>query len=166
MAQRKVLIQPQPVDCALGVVGENQVYDTCDYKLRDIKRIMLKKKSGANSFTSVLLLETELTWDTLLALDTTDTPDNVLLSTKVYNSTETAGEANVLTSDSGDMRVTHYAEGQIMVQFAFLDPVMSNDLIATIRDNANSLECMFVMSDGRVRHGSSNKCTSIDYTSF
>jgi len=153
MPQRKVLNEPKPIDCALGVVGDNQVYDVCDYKLRDIKRIMIKKKSGANPFTTTLLLQTELTWDTLLALDTTDTPDNVLLSTKIYNSTETAGEANVLTSDSGDMRVTHYAEDQIMVQFAFLDPTMANDLMASFRDNPNSLECMFVQTDGRVRHG-------------
>lgn len=153
MPNRKVLIQPQPINCAAGLVGDNQIYDVCDYKLRDIKRIVLKKKAGANPFTTTLLLQTELTWDTLLALTTTATPDNVLLSTKVYNSTETAGEANVLTSDSGDMRVTFYNEGQIMVQFAFLDPKMSNDLLATIRDNANSLECMFIMTDGRIRHG-------------
>lgn len=157
--QRKVLVQKAPINCAAGFVGDNQVYDVCDYKLRDIKRILLKKKSGANPFTTTLLLQTELTWDTLLALDTDDTPDNVLLSTKIYNSSETAGEANVLTSDSGDMRVTHYTEGQIMVQFAFLDAKMSNDLIATIRDNANSLECMFVMTDGRIRHGISLTAT-------
>lgn len=153
MAQRKVLNQPSPINCADGLVGDNQLYDVCDYKLRDIKRIVLKKTAGANPFTTVLLLQTELTWDTLLALDTSDTPDNVLLSTKIYNSTETAGDANVLTSDSGDMRVTFYNEGQIMIQFAFLDPKMSNDLIATIRNPANSLECMFIMTDGRIRHG-------------
>lgn len=153
MPQRKVFVEPQPIDCAAGLVGENQVYDVCDYKLRDIKRIVLKKKSGANPFTTIVLLQTELTWDTLLALTTADTPDNVLLSTKVYNSTETGGEANILTSDSGDMRVTHYTEDQIMVQFAFLDPTMSNDLMATIRDNPNSLECYIVNTDGRIRHG-------------
>jgi len=153
MPQRKVYVQPRPIDCAEGVVGDNQLYDVCDYKLRDIKRIVIKKKAGANPFTTESLLQTEVTWDTLLALNTTDTPDNVLLSTKVYNSTETGGDANILTSDSGDMRVTHYAEDQIMLQFAFLDATMSNDLMASFRDNPNSLECLIINTDGLIRHG-------------
>jgi len=153
MAQRKVFEQPSPIDCAAGIVGDSQLFDVCDYKLKDIKRIVIKKKAGANPFTTELLLQTEATWDSLIALTTTATPDNVLLSTKIYNSTETGGEANILTSDSGDMRVTHYAEDQIMVQFAFLDAKMSNDLMASFRDNPNSLECLIINTDGRVRHG-------------
>jgi hypothetical protein len=149
--QRKAFVQAAPVSCAAGVVGNSQAFEVCDFKQKDVKRMILQKKTGANPFTTLVLLKAELTMDTLLAVSTE--PDSVFLSTKISNSTQTGGAANPVTTESGDMRNSFYSESEMTFEFAYLDPTMANDLLTTIRDNETSLRCLFVNTDKRIMHG-------------
>jgi hypothetical protein len=153
MAQRKFYITNKPVDCTAGVVGDNQAYEVCTTKMGQARRIGLFLDGATNPFATVADLQSEVVWDALLALDTTDTPDNIMLSTKIYDYTETPTVPTPITSPSGAMTDGEKAETVIMCQFAFLNAKMANDFVSTINDNSTRLKCVIINQDGAIRTG-------------
>ena len=145
MAQRFVYDETPPVNCNLGVVGDNQLYNVCDTRLGAAVRVIFKRRDGTNPFATFADLQSQAVWTAALALTTADAPNNLFATTKIYEFEQIAGEPNVLESaSSGDKRLTYYSDDVINIDFAFLSKKYGNDVMASIRDNANNLECLFV----------------------
>lgn len=146
MAQRIVFVQPPPVDCGLGNIGDNQAYDACPTKIGHAVRAVFRLSNGVNPFLTLANLQSEVVWDAVLALNTTDTPDNLFLTTKIFEFSQTAGELTPIESTStGDVFTGSYADDVVTMSYAFLDSKMGNDLMASLRDNSKNLEVMFVV---------------------
>lgn len=150
MAQRQLYVEAQ--SCP-GVVGPSQSPQACPVKQGDFTQIVVLKKNGANPFDTTLNLITDETiWDTFLALTDTDDPDNPMKTQSFWDSNRVSGEANIVESPLGAKTVPFYADDIIDIMIKDLSSSNENDTIATFRDNAENLQCMFINSKNQIIH--------------
>jgi hypothetical protein len=131
-------------------IAQSQAANACAFRigLGTLARVVFKKQSGANPFTTTTILA-EATWDTLLALATD--PDNVLLSKKLWESSVVSGEPNTVESASGQKQSTHYANDVISLSWKEPTAQEENDLMVSLRDNSSdSLECLLINTKGEI----------------
>ena len=149
MANRSVSNEPQ--ECP-GIVGENQLIQTCPFEIKDMARAVVWKVEAnlADPFTALNII-TEDTWDANLALTTANAPDNIMLTTQVWESSFTAGEPNTAESNIGFGFVTHYEDTAIAFSYKALTPGNENDIMASLRDNsAQALNFIYINTRGQI----------------
>lgn len=143
------LVGRNPATCP-GKVGRGND-NACSFKLGEVRKIILKKKNGANPFLTAEDIVDETVWDAALALTDADDPDNILLSPPVYNSVRTPGEPNIIESEgTGFKKVTHHSDSMFALDWDELSEEAANELIATIRDNSSNLEFIYINVKGEI----------------
>lgn len=135
-----------------GLVGQGKS-DVCRFRYGNMFRFLVKLQGTTNPFnTTTALITTESVWDTFLALTDSD-GNNAYYSPALFNSTRTGGEPIITdNTTTGGAIVNRYADSQF--PFSFVDQTKENvnNLVATIRDNANALEFIYINVDGDVVH--------------
>lgn len=152
MAQRS--ITNEPAQCP-GVVGESQGIQNCDFKIRSVRRFIVFINGAALPipFTDANIVD-EATWIANLAPNSASAPDNMMLTTTLWESEQVPGEPNTVESNTGEKKDTHYNNTIINTNFANLDFISENDIIATLRDNSGSLVFFYVNLNNEIITGS------------
>lgn len=118
--------------------------------ISDCIRIVLKLKSDPNPFTTFALFDTEGTWDTLFAIGAFTT-GSVLYSPDFGDrATWTNQEPATTTNSFGGEFFSDYKGNKVSIPFWNLPPNIQAEILKSVNENPNGLECMFVTRDNRV----------------
>jgi hypothetical protein len=146
------LVTLNAADCPFPIGSVNPRTSPCaSNDFADIIRVVLKKKSTPNPFTTFLQFETEATWDALLLTPLPFTANSVIYTPDFGDRMQVTPNAPDESVNGWNVKTYSSWKGSdITIPFWNLQANIDAEMYKSIKENPNNLEALFVTRQNQI----------------